>query len=229
LAAVLGLSPIAAQAQVELAPPVGDGPGVYVSVAFCIVVGQVDLSDGGTIPEGAPWTDNEDEGPGTYVFKGTVVCAGVVSGVCPTASAGTTDNTDGTSGFDGTFIAGPCVPPGQICNGRVGGPAINQNNFTGPPFIGPSGLLDAPWSFTAGQVILGGLDQVNCTAGPLGVPPGISDGDGIVSLEGSPLLFQPTAPCEDAGGEGLLAASWYCSIEVSGVAVITQEVPGDNP
>ncbi|MEA3076126.1 MAG: hypothetical protein QOF60_1034 [Actinomycetota bacterium] len=236
LAAALGLSPLAAQAQVELPPQLGgDGTGVYVPVAVCVVVGQVHLSDGGAIPDGATFAllggDNEDEGRGNYAFIGvTVVCVGVITGACTVTSDGTTDNTDGTSGFDGHFNA-TCVP-GQSCDGRVGGPAITQATLgppPGPPLVGPSGLLDAPWSFTAGPVILGGLDEVHCTAGPLGVPPEFFDYDGIVSLAAAP-LFVPVGPndCEDASAPDITPSLVYCQIEVAGVAVITMEVPGDN-
>jgi hypothetical protein len=204
----------------------------YAPTAVCVVAGTVQLSDGVVIP---PQAENPEDEGGTYSFSNVLlVCAGVVTGNCSAQSDGTTAGLSPTSGFMGDFHT-DCAPTGQHCDGQIGGPALAPTGTPPPPPPLPAGFPDGQWSFTAGPLLLASLDEVTCTPGPVaGLPPGISDGDGLFAALAAP---NPAAPatCEDVTAPnpapapaGLLYTP-FCGIVIAGVAVLLTEVIDLDP
>jgi hypothetical protein len=212
-------------------------PGVYVPEAICVVTGSVQLADGGSLPAAESFPLGTEDGAESFTFVGVnIVCAGAVTGVCPVGANGSTEQGFPTSGFTGTFDSAqpggaPCTT-GQTCKGDVGGTGLISwaPGLGGVPMptthLPPSDEgfpLDPPWSFTAGNLILAGLDEVNCTAAaPL---PGITDGDGLLALAAVPVPVPVSGGCEDADLFPVPAPVVYCSLQLAGVAVLLAETP----
>jgi hypothetical protein len=213
------------------APARGQVPSTYLPEALCLITGIVQLTDGGAPLEKIP-PGKEDYGPETTTFTSiAVACAGLVTGLCPTVATGSTDQGSPTGGFAGSFILGPV--PGlcpQTCSGYVGGPAlITWVGATPTLHLPPSGddpiagvpPVDGSWSFIAGNAILGSLEEVNCTPGAGGVPPGFTDADGLLALTGTPIPVPVSSGCEDT--DQFPPPMAYCSLAVAGVAVFLGE------
>jgi hypothetical protein len=213
-------------------PPAGaNAPGA----AICVVDGVVNVTPGaGALPPGAA-------GPGTYAFASlTIACAGMgtdavlpilpappgianqLIGIAPAASAGATGTTCGpaTPGigqFCGTYTAGPFLT-GASCAGGIGGPGLPAGEPV-PPSVDTT--PDA-WSLIFGNVLLGHID---CDTGPAMT----ATSTGVIALTAVPITADGiTGPLPAPGCAGPAPigapfpppAEWFCSLLVTGVAVL---------
>jgi hypothetical protein len=217
-------------------PPVTSPPPpatANVPMATCIVTGTIQLSDGGAVTGEGNLLGSED-GSESFTFTSALfVCAGAVSGACSVTASGGTEQGSPTSGFSGAFTSnGPCSGTGQTCSGSMGGPGLISwagnppvPTFHVPPFGDEGSPADGPWSFIAGNQMLGSIEELNCT-GAIDSALDIHDGDGLLALTATPVPVPISGGCEDV--DQFPTGAPYCSLVVSGTAIFMNEVPPDG-